>query len=195
MSSTLRRSCLAFASATLLAIVFVLQAFPGESQLKGGTRKTAMETAYFAAGCFWKVQYIFSKVPGVIRTRAGYTGGTTEGPTYKDVCSNTTGHAETVQVSFDPDKVSYRKLLETFFANHDPTTLNRQGPDTGNQYRSAIFYTTPEQKEEALACKEELTRSHRFRAPIVTEIASAGTFYDAEDYHQDYVVKHGAACY
>ncbi len=157
-------------------------------------KKPELQKAYFAAGCFWKVQYIFSKVPGVVHTTAGYTGGSTINPSYKQVCSNRTGHAETVQVEYDPDKVSYHKLLETFWAHHDPTTPNRQGVDVGTQYRSAIFFANPEQQKEALAYKQELEKSHKFSKPIVTLIEPASTFYPAEDYHQDYFEKHGMLC-
>lgn len=154
-----------------------------------------IDRAIFAAGCFWKVQYVFSQVPGVVATRVGYTGGTLDNPTYEDVCGHKTGHAEAVLVEYDPKKVTYHKLLETFFANHNPTTMNRQGPDVGTQYRSAIFYVTPEQKEEALKYKEELTKAHKFNSPIVTLIEPSAKFYDAEEYHQDYYKKHGAVCY
>lgn len=180
---------------SLILLAFTPASYSGDSKHLRGSKKETMEKAYFAAGCFWKVQYIFSKVPGVIKTKAGYTGGTTASPSYKDVCTDRTGHAETVLVEYDPDKVSYRKLLEIFFANHDPTTQNRQGPDFGTQYRSAIFYATPEQQKEALAVRDELNRSHRFAAPIVTEIEQAAPFYEAEEYHQDYFLKHGAACH
>lgn len=156
--------------------------------------KDSVEHAYFAAGCFWKVQYIFSKVPGVIRTRAGYTGGSVPDPTYKKVCSDNTGHAETVQVDYDPNKVSYRKLLETFWANHDPTTPNRQGPDVGSQYRSGVFYANEAQKKEATEFLAELEKSRKFKAPIVTKLEPATKFYDAEEYHQDYFKKHGVSC-
>jgi peptide-methionine (S)-S-oxide reductase len=154
-----------------------------------------LEQAYFAAGCFWKVQYIFSKVPGVVSTEVGYTGGHSSDPTYEDVCSDQTGHAETVKVEYDPSRVSYRKLLQVFWANHDPTTLNRQGPDSGTQYRSIVFFSTPEQKAEAISYKKELDASHHFSRPIVTEIDPATKFYRAEDYHQNYYEKHGQACY
>jgi peptide-methionine (S)-S-oxide reductase len=154
----------------------------------------ASDKAFFAAGCFWKVQYIFSKVPGVITTKVGYSGGTMAKPTYEQVCSDKTGHAETVLVEYDPKKVTYQKLLEVFFANHNPATLNRQGPDIGNQYRSAIFYTNEKQRQEALAYKEKLTKEHHFKSPIVTIIEPAKPFYDAEEYHQDYYLKHGAVC-
>jgi len=158
-----------------------------------GTQKA--ETAMFAAGCFWKTQYVFGKVPGVISTRVGYSGGTAANPSYEQVCSDRTGHAETVQVKFDPAKVTYHKLLEVFFSNHDPTTVNRQGPDNGTQYRSVIFYSTASQQKEALAYKDELNRSHKFDKPVVTEIVPAGPFYAAEEYHQNYYVKHGAVCF
>ncbi len=153
------------------------------------------ERAIFGAGCFWKVQYIMSKVPGVVKTSAGYTGGKIDNPTYEQVCSHTTGHVETVEVLYDPKKTTYHKLLEAFWANHDPTTLNRQGPDQGDQYRSVVFYTSPEQKAEALKYKEELDASHKFKKPIVTAIEPATKFYNAEDYHQDYFIKTGQVCH
>ena len=152
------------------------------------------ERAIFAAGCFWKVQYQFSRVPGVIRTRAGYSGGKTQKPSYKEVCTDKTGHAEVVEIEFDPNKVTYGKLLRMFFTNHNPTTLNRQGLDVGTQYRSAIFCTTTSQKAQALAFKKQLEDEHRYPAPIVTVIEDALPFFAAEDYHQDYFKKHGAVC-
>ena len=143
----------------------------------------------FGAGCFWKVEYIFKKVPGVARTRVGYSGGHKDKPTYQDVCSHTSGHAEVVLVDYDPAKVTYHKLLETFFSMHDPTTLNRQGPDVGTQYRSAVFAMTPEQEKEAKEYKKQLEAQHKFKAPIVTIIEPAKPFFDAEEYHQDYYKK------
>jgi peptide-methionine (S)-S-oxide reductase len=151
------------------------------------------EKATFGAGCFWGVQAAFDNVEGVISTTVGYTGGTMDNPTYRDVCGHQTGHAEAVEVTFDPSIVSYEKLLEVFWNMHDPTTLNRQGPDVGDQYRSAIFYHTPEQREKAERSKSELQASGRFRNPIVTEIVPAGRFWRAEEYHQKYLVKHGRA--
>ena len=152
-----------------------------------------MEKATFAAGCFWHVEAVFRQVPGVKATRVGYTGGTYENPTYKDVCSDTTGHAEAVEVTYDPERVSYEDLLNVFWENHDPTTLNRQGPDFGSQYRSAIFVHDDEQKTAAIASRDELERSGRFKRPIVTEITPASEFYEAEDYHQQYLEKRGLA--
>lgn len=153
------------------------------------------ESATFAAGCFWGVQSAFSQVKGVISTEAGYTGGHTKNPTYKEVCTDRTGHAESVLVVYDPTSVSYNNLLRIFWAIHDPTTFNRQGPDIGSQYRSAIFYHTPEQMAAAVASKEALERSRKYESPVVTEIVPATTFYRAEEYHQDYLKKHGeAAC-
>lgn len=149
------------------------------------------EKATFAAGCFWGVEETFRRTPGVIATAVGYTGGRTENPTYEDVCSDETGHAEAVEVEYDPAKVSYGSLLEIFFQNHDPTTHNRQGPDVGSQYRSAIFFHSPEQEREARAMKEALDQSGRFRRPLVTEIGPARTFYRAEEYHQRYLEKRG----
>jgi len=153
-----------------------------------------LDRAIFGMGCFWKSQYIFSKVPGVAKTTVGYSGGNVANPSYMQVCSHTTGHVETVLVEYDPTKTTYRKLLEVFWTHHDPTTVDRQGPDVGNSYRSVVFYTSPEQQKEALAYKNELTKSHHFQAPIVTAIEPAKTFYPAEDYHQNYFVKHGEVC-
>lgn len=150
-----------------------------------------METATFAAGCFWGVEETFRNTPGVVATTVGYLGGTTANPTYKDVCTDRTGHAEVVQVEYDPARVSYEQLLDTFWSAHDPTTMNRQGPDIGTQYRSAIFFHTPEQEQLARASKEAMDRSGKFRRPIVTEITQAGPFYRAEDYHQQYLAKRG----
>jgi len=148
-----------------------------------------MEKATFGAGCFWGVEEAFRKVPGVRSTAVGYSGGTVSNPTYRDVCTGTTGHAEVLQVEFDPDEISYRKLLELFWSCHDPTTLNRQGPDVGTQYRSAIFYHSPAQQAVASESKTEMDRSGRFRRPIVTEITAASEFYRAEEYHQRYLEK------
>jgi len=150
-----------------------------------------MEKATFGAGCFWGVEETFRQVPGVMATAVGYLGGTLPNPTYRDVCSGRTGHAEVVEVEFDPERVSYLQLLEIFWTNHDPTTLNRQGPDHGAQYRSAIFYHTPEQRTAATEVKAEMGGSGRFRRPIVTEITPASTFYRAEEYHQRYAEKRG----
>jgi peptide-methionine (S)-S-oxide reductase len=152
-----------------------------------------MAKAYFAAGCFWGVEAAFREVPGVTATAVGYMGGKTEQPTYRQVCSHTTGHAEAVEVTYDPEKTSYEDLLNIFWENHDPTQLNRQGPDVGDQYRTGIFYTTPEQEQAARASKEQLAQSGRYRRPIVTEITAAPTFWMAEDYHQQYLEKRGMA--
>ena len=152
-----------------------------------------MATATFAAGCFWGVEAAFRQVPGVTATRVGYTGGTTTNPTYKQVCTDRTGHAEAVEVSYDPARVSYDELLRVFWEIHDPTQRNRQGPDIGTQYRSAIFYHDPEQEADARASKERLERSGVHKRSIVTEIVPAQTFYQAEDYHQQYLEKRGLA--
>jgi peptide-methionine (S)-S-oxide reductase len=152
-----------------------------------------MSKATFAAGCFWGVEATFRQIPGVTATRVGYTGGEMKNPTYKDVCTDTTGHAEAVEVDYDPEKVSYQDLLNVFWENHDPTQLNRQGPDFGKQYRSAIFYHSPEQERAAKASKEQLQKSGRFNRPIFTQIVPAETFYEAEDYHQQYLEKRGLA--
>ena len=148
-----------------------------------------MEKATFGAGCFWGVEAAFRQVEGVKSTAVGYLGGTLKNPTYKEVCSGKTGHAEVVQVEFDPALVSYETLLKVFWENHDPTTLNRQGPDKGSQYRSAIFYHDAEQKVIAAESKEKIQA--QYKNPIVTEISPASTFYIAEDYHQQYLEKRG----
>ena len=149
--------------------------------------------ATFGAGCFWGVEASFRQVEGVIDAASGYMGGYLDNPTYKDVCSDTTGHAEVVQVEYDPEKTSYEALLEVFWSNHDPTTLNRQGPDVGGQYRSAIFFHDQAQRESAERSRDEVDASGRFSDPIVTEIAPAATFWRAEDYHQRYLEKRGLA--
>jgi peptide-methionine (S)-S-oxide reductase len=151
------------------------------------------ELATFGAGCFWGVEAAFRRVPGVIDAVVGYSGGRTAKPTYRDVCSDDTGHAEVVQVTFDPEKVSYPQLLDVFWTVHDPTQVNRQGPDYGTQYRTAIFFHSPEQEAAAKKAKQELQASGKFRAPIATEITPAGTFWRAEEYHQRYLEKRGAA--
>ncbi len=149
------------------------------------------EKATFGAGCFWGVESAFREVDGVVDAAVGYEGGQTVNPSYKDVCTDMTGHAEVIEVDFDPSKVSYEKLLDTFWNSHDPTQLNRQGPDFGTQYRTVVFYHTPEQEQTALQSKEALGNSGRFSRPIVTEIVPAQTFYRAEDYHQQYLAKRG----
>jgi peptide-methionine (S)-S-oxide reductase len=156
-----------------------------------------MEKATFAAGCFWGVESVFEQVDGVIGTRVGYTGGTTDHPTYRDVCSHRTGHAEAVEVTFDPGRVTYDQLLHIFWMNHDPTQLNRQGPDVGDNYRSAIFFHSPQQEAAARRSKDELEASGRFSRPIVTQIVPATRFWEAEDYHQKYYSRRGiaAACH
>jgi len=152
-----------------------------------------MAKATFAAGCFWGVEATFRQLEGVTSTRVGYSGGHFDKPTYKDVCTDRTGHAEAVEVDFDPARISYDKLLEVFWDNHDPTQLNRQGPDWGTQYRSAIFFHSPEQETAAKASKDTLEKSRRYSKPIVTQIVPATTFYEAEDYHQQYLEKRGLA--
>ena len=152
-----------------------------------------MAKATFAAGCFWGVEATFRQIPGVISTRVGYTGGNFANPSYKDVCTDRTGHAEAVEVEYDPAKVSYEELLNVFWENHDPTQLNRQGPDWGSQYRSAIFFHSPEQEQAAIASKHALENERRSNRPIVTRIVPAVTFYEAEDYHQQYLEKRGLA--
>jgi peptide-methionine (S)-S-oxide reductase len=149
------------------------------------------EKAIFGAGCFWGVEAAFRAVEGVKEVTSGYSGGHLKNPSYRDVCTDKTGHAEVVQVEYDPSQVSYDELLDVFWNCHNPTTLNRQGPDVGKQYRSAIFFYTPEQESAARASKEKLEQSGRWRAPVVTEITPASDFYPAEEYHQRYLEKRG----
>jgi len=171
-------------------IITVLILFGNNMEVFSKEQKSVgLEKATFAAGCFWGVQAAFLEVKGVLRATSGYSGGNFKNPTYKDVCSGDTGHAEAVELEFDPKVVSYEDLLEVFWDIHDPTTANRQGPDLGNQYRSAVFYHNQKQKEVALVSKKKA--ASKFNAPIVTEIVPAGEFYKAEDYHQDYYKKRG----
>ena len=147
--------------------------------------------ATFGAGCFWHVEDLFQKTKGVTSTKVGYTGGRLSNPTYEEVCTDVTGHAEAVQIEYDPSVISYKELLNLFWSNHDPTSLNRQGPDIGRQYRSAIFFHDEEQKKIAQESKDEIEKSGRFKKQIVTEIVPAPEFYKAEEYHQGYFKKHG----
>ena len=151
-----------------------------------------MSKATFGAGCFWGVEARFQQVPGVTATAVGYEGGKLDSPMYKDVCTDATGHAEVVEIDFDPAKVSYQQLLDLFFELHDPTQLNRQGPDWGNQYRSAVFYHSPDQEAAAKQVIARLTEEKRFSKPIVTQVVPAETFWRAEEYHQKYLEKRGA---
>jgi len=154
-----------------------------------------MKIATFGAGCFWGVEDAFRQVEGVVATEVGFSGGKTENPTYEDVCTERTGHAEVVRVEYDPDKVSYERLLDVFWNVHDPTTLNRQGPDIGAQYRSVIFYHDDGQRAAAVASKERLQAGGRFRRPVVTEIVPAAEFFRAEEYHQKYFEKNRGSCF
>jgi peptide-methionine (S)-S-oxide reductase len=149
------------------------------------------EIATFGAGCFWGVEAAFRRVPGVLEVISGYSGGSTQNPRYRDVCTDTTGHAEVVQVTFDPAQVSYEQLLDVFWKIHDPSQVNRQGPDFGTQYRTAIFFHSPEQEAIAKKSKQALDASGKFGRPIATEITAAGPFWPAEEYHQRYLEKHG----
>ena len=151
-----------------------------------------MEKATFGAGCFWGVEVEFGRIPGVTGTAVGYEGGALENPTYRDLCTDRTGHAEVVEVEFNPQKVSYETLVEAFFGLHDPTQMNRQGPDWGRQYRSAIFFHSPEQEQMAHAVITRLTAAQQFKRPIVTEVVPTQTFWRAEEYHQKYLEKRGA---
>jgi peptide-methionine (S)-S-oxide reductase len=149
------------------------------------------EKAMFGAGCFWGVEETFRNLKGVLSTAVGYAGGAKENPTYENVCTDKTGHAEVVEVEFDPSQITYDELLDVFWSNHNPTTLNRQGPDVGTQYRSVIFYFSPQQKSTAEAFKKRIDASGRFRQPVVTQIEPAPTFWRAEEYHQRYLQKRG----
>lgn len=152
-----------------------------------------MEKATFGGGCFWGVEVAFRRIPGVTSTQVGYMGGTLKNPTYKDVCTHRTGHAEVVEVTYDPTKLSYEQLLDVFWQVHDPTQLDRQGPDVGTQYRSVIFFHSPEQAAAARASQEKLERSGAFQRPIVTAIVPASEFWRGEEYHQQYLEKRGLA--
>jgi peptide methionine sulfoxide reductase msrA/msrB len=172
-----------------------LKFIPDGTPLPPESRPVAAQVAYFAGGCFWGVEDVFEQIPGVIDAESGYQGGTTVNPTYAEVSSGTTGHAETVKVTFDPARVSYRDLLKVFFDNHDPTTPNRQGPDHGTQYRSAIFASTSEQLQQANATIAALRQSPRFLSrPIITAVQMATPFYRAEDHHQNWHALHGGSC-
>ncbi|MFH1418600.1 MAG: bifunctional methionine sulfoxide reductase B/A protein [Planctomycetota bacterium] len=172
-----------------------LRFYADGAELPPESRPIALKTAYFAGGCFWGIEDRFQKVPGVVDAVSGYMGGKTANPTYKLVCSGETGHTEAVCVSYDPEKVSYRQLLECFFKMHDPTQLDRQGPDVGSQYRSAIFTNDKDQLEQARAYVDELQKTDQFRGgKIATKIERAEKFYEAEEYHQDYHAKHGGSC-
>jgi len=151
------------------------------------------EIATFGAGCFWGIEAAFRRVPGVLDAAVGYSGGRTENPSYQDVCADTTGHAEVVQVTFDPERLSYDQLLDVFWTIHDPTQVNRQGPDYGKQYRTVIFFHSPEQEAAAKKSKQALEASGKLRRPVATEITPAGPFWRAEEYHQRYLEKRGAA--
>ena len=158
-------------------------------------KEEKLESVLFGAGCFWGVESRFGKVKGVLETEVGYAGGTTKNPTYKEVCTNTTGHAEVVKVTFDPSIVSYEELLEVFWNLHNPTTLNRQGWDIGTQYRSVVFYNSEEQRLAAEKLKEKLDNSGKYNKPIVTEIVSVSEYYRAEEYHQKYHEKNKRSVY
>ena len=182
----------------LLIIRFILlQCFIsfviGEEMSLDNETEVILQEATFGAGCFWCVEAVFERLDGVVDVSSGYSGGNSENPTYDEVCSGTTGHAEAVQVHFNAEEVNYETLLNIFWDNHDPTSLNRQGPDEGSQYRSAIFYHSEEHKNFAEESKNTLDSSERFPKPIVTEIVPATTFYRAEEYHQKYLYKRGAS--
>ena len=187
----IRPTCLAFAALVALAGCEAATSSDATTRALRPRGDKPMEQATFAAGCFWGVEAAFRKVEGVASTEVGYSGGKTKNPAYKDVCTNTTGHAECVRVTYDPSALSYEKLLEVFWQCHDPTQRNRQGPDYGTQYRSAIFTHTPEQKAAAEASKKKLEASGGLKRPVATEITPASTFYPAEDYHQQYLEKQG----
>jgi peptide-methionine (S)-S-oxide reductase len=177
-----------------IILSLLLAGMAGFAPAEEGSVKT--EKATFAAGCFWGVESAFQKVTGVIHTQVGYTDGKTANPTYREVCTGTTGHAEAIEITFDPSKVPYETLVSLFFKMHDPTQVNRQGPDIGTQYRSAVFYHSPEQKTAAEAIKAALNQSGKYKKPIATQILPAEPFYRAEEYHQRYFEKNGGpACH
>lgn len=177
----------------IVASCFAETNTPQAGAVRDFTGDMKMAKATFAAGCFWGVEAAFRKVAGVKKTTVGYTGGSVDDPTYKQVCQGHTGHAEAVEVLYDPLKVTYDELLAVFWSCHDPTQLNRQGPDIGTQYRSAVFYHTPEQKKAAVASKTTLEKSGKYKKPLVTQILAAKEFFRAEEYHQQYLEKRGLA--
>jgi peptide-methionine (S)-S-oxide reductase len=181
------------AAGVMTAAVLAVTNAPKAEISRAGAGDKKMEKATFAAGCFWGVEAAFRKVNGVKKTTVGYTGGTVDKPTYKQVCRGDTGHAEAVEVIYDPQKVAFDDLLAVFWSCHDPTQRNRQGPDIGTQYRSVIFYHTPEQKKAALASKAALEKSGKYKKPVVTQIVAAKEFFRAEEYHQQYLEKRGLA--
>jgi len=195
------RYCINSASLQFIPLEEMDQAGYGrylEPFVKAGLIKAPMrETAILAGGCFWGMEEIIRKIPGVIKTTVGYSGGSTANPTYEEVCTGGTGHAESIQVEFDSARIGYENLLDYFFRMHDPTTLNRQHNDVGTQYRSAIFYTSEAQKQSAERVKARWDKSGKFNRPITTEITAATKFYSAEEYHQKYLVKHpgGYTCH
>jgi peptide-methionine (S)-S-oxide reductase len=172
----------------LLILIFL-------SMQEADAQKQKLQKATFGMGCFWCTEALFQRLNGVSSVKSGYEGGDIPNPTYEEVCSGTTNHAEVIEVTYDPAKISYDELLEVFWKSHDPTTLNRQGADVGTQYRSVVFYHTEEQKEIATKYKNELNKTKAFANPVVTEIAKAETFYVAENYHQDYFIKNGELPY
>ena len=187
---------------TLVTLVSCAQQQPVKKDIKkdmtmnaNGSANTNTDTATFGTGCFWCTEAVFQELEGVIKSTSGYAGGHVANPSYKDVCTGTTGHAEVIQVLYDPKKITYDELLEVFWQTHDPTTLNRQGADVGTQYRSVIFYHNNEQKELAEKYKVKLDKSKAFDNPIVTEISPFTNFYAAEDYHQDYFNQNGSQPY
>lgn len=202
---TKRRSMKLMFTTTLLSVVTLISCAVRENPQKymtnsltasstdGSTLRT--DTATFGTGCFWCTEALFQQLDGVLKVTSGYSGGHVPNPTYKEVCEGTTGHAECVEIVFDPEKITYDELLEVFWQTHDPTTLNRQGNDVGTQYRSAIFYHNADQKAKAEKYKAELDKSGAWDKPIVTEITEASTFYPAENYHQDYYNNNGSAPY
>jgi len=174
-----------------IALLILIFLFMNEAD----AQKQKVQKATFGMGCFWCTEALFQRLNGVTGVKSGYEGGDVPNPTYEEVCAGTTNHAEVIEVSYDPAKISYDELLEVFWKSHDPTTLNRQGADVGTQYRSVVFYHSDEQKEIATKYKEELNKTKAFPNPVVTEIAKAETFYVAENYHQDYFIKNGELPY
>ncbi len=189
------RYFIGFGLALLALLALTLTGVRGAARSRPDTSLggTNMQIATFGAGCFWGVEAAFRQITGVTATAVGYSGGHTVNPSYEEVCTDRTGHAEVVQVTFDPTQVSYETLLDVFWRIHDPTQVNRQGPDHGTQYRTVIFYHTPEQEHAARAAKAALLQSGKYRQPIATEILPAGPFYRAEEYHQQYLEKRGRA--